>query len=107
MAKGGKGYSGRSGGFSFGKSSSSFSSSTPSYRVAPPPTPKIHNNIFSTRSGSEGLSESQRKSSSPKKVDTTSSSVSSTTHLYQYHLLHLVDFYQVWLMDLVLVLVHP
>lgn len=51
MAKGGKGYvSGRSGGFSFGKSSSS------SYHVAPTPIPKIHNNIFSP----------------PKKIDTPS-----------------------------------
>ncbi len=61
MAKGGKGYSG---GSSFGKSSTS------SFRIAPTFTPKIHNNIFSTRSGSEGFNESQYKSSSsPKKVE--------------------------------------
>jgi hypothetical protein len=40
MAKGGKGYSGKS---------SSFSISSSSYRVAPSPTPKVHNNIFSTK----------------------------------------------------------
>ena len=49
MAKGG---SSRSGGFSSGRSSSS------SYRVAPAPTPKVHNNIFST----------------PKKVETVTKS---------------------------------
>ena len=55
MGKGGKAYvSGKSSGFSFGKSSSS------SYRTAP--TPKVHNSIFST----------------PKKVDTPSTPVSSS-----------------------------
>lgn len=49
MAKGG---SSRSGGFSSGRSSSS------SYRVAPAPTPKVHNNIFSTPKKIETVTKS-------------------------------------------------
>lgn len=52
MAKGGKGYSS-------GRSSSS------SYRIAPTPTPKVHNNIFST----------------PKKIETPPKKMESTSTL--------------------------
>ncbi len=55
MAKGG---GSRGGGYSSGRSSSV----TSSYRVAPAPTPKVHNNIFST----------------PKKVETIPKKVEST-----------------------------